>query len=93
MDVIQTLRCFVAVAQSGSFTAAADVLDTTTTNVSKAVSSLETRLHTRLINRTTRRLALTEAGVRYLQRAEKFLMTCATPMKKPAPPRPCRSGV
>ncbi|MCU7213844.1 LysR family transcriptional regulator [Pseudomonas sp. VE 196-7] len=73
MDVIQTLRCFVAVAQSGSFTAAADVLDTTTTNVSKAVSSLETRLHTRLINRTTRRLALTEAGVRYLQRAEKIL--------------------
>lgn len=73
MDVIQTLRFFVAVAQTGSFTAAADLLDTTTTNVSKAVSSLEARLHTRLINRTTRRLALTEAGVRYLQRCEKIL--------------------
>ncbi|MGE8144078.1 LysR family transcriptional regulator [Pseudomonas frederiksbergensis] len=73
MDVFQTMRVFIAVAQSGSFTAAADVLDTTTTNVSKAVSSLEARLQTRLINRTTRRLALTEAGHRYLQRCEKIL--------------------
>lgn len=73
MDVFQTMRFFIAVAQSGSFTAAAEILDTTTTNVSKAVSSLEARLQTRLINRTTRRLALTEAGVRYLQRCEKIL--------------------
>lgn len=73
MDVFQTMRFFTAVAQSGSFTAAAQVLDTTTTNVSKAVSSLEARLQTRLINRTTRRLALTEAGLRYLQRCERIL--------------------
>lgn len=73
MDVFQTMRFFMAVAQSGSFTAAAQLLDTTTTNVSKAVSSLEARLQTRLINRTTRRLALTEAGIRYLQRCEKIL--------------------
>ena len=73
MDIFQTMRCFVAVAQTGSFTAAAQILDTTTTNVSKAVTSLEARLKTRLINRTTRRLALTEAGVRYLQRCEKIL--------------------
>jgi DNA-binding transcriptional LysR family regulator len=73
MDTFQTLRCFVAVAQSGSFTAAAALLDTTTTNVSKAVSSLEARLHTRLINRTTRRLALTEAGTRYLERCERII--------------------
>lgn len=73
MDVFQSMRFFVAVAQSGSFTAAAELLDTTTTNVSKAVSALEARLHTRLINRTTRRLALTEAGLRYLQRCERIL--------------------
>lgn len=73
MDVFQTMRFFIAVAQSGSFTAAAEILDTTTTNVSKAVSSLEARVQTRLINRTTRRLALTEAGARYLQRCEKIL--------------------
>jgi DNA-binding transcriptional LysR family regulator len=73
MDVFQTMRFFVAVAQSGSFTAAAELMDTNTTNVSKAVSSLEARLQTRLINRTTRRLALTEAGLRYLQRCERIL--------------------
>ncbi|MFJ3469035.1 LysR family transcriptional regulator [Pseudomonas sp. NPDC090203] len=73
MDTFQTMRCFIAVAQSGSFTAAAALLDTTTTNVSKAVSSLEARLQTRLINRTTRRLALTEAGIRYLQRCEQII--------------------
>ncbi|MGW8461670.1 LysR family transcriptional regulator [Pseudomonas sp. CLCA07] len=73
MDVFQTMRCFIAVAQSGSFTAAAVMLDTSTTNISKAVSSLEARLQTRLINRTTRRLALTEAGLRYLQRCEKII--------------------
>ncbi|WCM53745.1 LysR family transcriptional regulator [Pseudomonas sp. WJP1] len=73
MDVFQGMRFFMAVAQSGSFTAAAHLLDTTTTNVSKAVTSLEARLQTRLINRTTRRLALTEAGTRYLQRCEKIL--------------------
>ena len=73
MDVFQSMRFFIAVAQSGSFTAAAQLLNTTTTNVSKAVTALEARLHTRLINRTTRRLALTEAGIRYLQRCEKIL--------------------
>lgn len=73
MDIIQTMRVFVAVAQHGSFTSAAAALDSTTTNVSKAISSLESRLQTRLINRTTRRLALTEAGLRYLQRCEKII--------------------
>ncbi|MGV8916536.1 MAG: LysR family transcriptional regulator [Pseudomonas sp.] len=73
MDIFQSMRFFVAVAQSGTFTAAAELMDTTTTNVSKVVSSLEGRLQTRLINRTTRRLALTEAGARYLQRCEKIL--------------------
>lgn len=73
MDTFQTMRFFIAVAQSGSFTAAAALLNTTTTNVSKAISSLEARLQTRLINRTTRRLALTEAGTRYLQRCERIL--------------------
>ncbi|WP_397452952.1 LysR family transcriptional regulator [Pseudomonas sp. NA-150] len=73
MDIFQGMRFFIAVAQCGTFTAAAEVLETTTTNVSKVISSLEGRLQTRLINRTTRRLALTEAGVRYLQRCEKIL--------------------
>ncbi|MGO4311471.1 LysR family transcriptional regulator [Pseudomonas sp. KB_15] len=73
MDVFQAMRFFVVVAQSGSFTAAAQILETTTTNVSRAVSSLEAKLQTRLLNRTTRRLALTGAGMLYLQRCEKIL--------------------
>jgi DNA-binding transcriptional LysR family regulator len=59
--------------RSGSFTAAAVQLDTTTANVSRAVSNLEAHLQTRLLNRTTRRIALTEAGKRYLLRCEQIL--------------------
>ncbi|MFJ3483852.1 LysR family transcriptional regulator [Pseudomonas sp. NPDC090202] len=73
MEIFTAMRYFVAVAQSGSFTAAAIILDTTTTNVSRSVSRLEDMLQTRLMNRTTRRLSLTESGVRYLRRCEKIL--------------------
>ena len=64
MDTLQNMRAFSCVAQLGSFTAAAAQLDTTTANVSRAVSNLEAHLQTRLLNRTTRRIALTEAGKR-----------------------------
>ncbi|NES11948.1 LysR family transcriptional regulator, partial [Pseudomonas laurentiana] len=62
MDTLQNMRAFSCVAQVGSFTAAAVQLDTTTANVSRAVSNLEAHLQTRLLNRTTRRIRLTEAG-------------------------------
>ena len=73
MDTLQNMRAFTCVAQAGSFTAAAAQLDTTTANVSRAVSNLEAHLQTRLLNRTTRRIALTEAGKRYLLRCEQIL--------------------
>ncbi|MDD2054583.1 LysR family transcriptional regulator [Pseudomonas putida] len=73
MDTLQNMRAFSTVAQAGSFTAAAVQLDTTTANVSRAVSNLEAHLQTRLLNRTTRRIALTEAGKRYLLRCEQIL--------------------
>ncbi|MBD8492470.1 LysR family transcriptional regulator [Pseudomonas syringae] len=73
MDTLQNMRAFSCVAQAGSFTAAAVQLDTTTANISRAVSNLEAHLQTRLLNRTTRRIALTEAGKRYLQRCEQIL--------------------
>ena len=73
MDTLQNMRAFSYVAEAGSFTAAAAMLDTTTANVSRAVSNLEAHLQTRLLNRTTRRIALTEAGKRYLQRCEQIL--------------------
>jgi len=73
MDTLQNMRVFMRVIEDGSFTAAARYLNTTTPHVSRAISDLESHLRTRLLNRTTRRLALTEAGERYLQRCEQIL--------------------
>lgn len=73
MDTLQNMRMFVRVVEAKSFTAAAQQMNTTTAYASRAVSDLETHLRTRLLNRTTRRIALTEAGERYLQRCEQIL--------------------
>ncbi len=73
MDTLQNMRVFVRVVEAGSFTGAAQHLNTTTAYCSRAVSDLEAHLRTRLLNRTTRRIALTEAGERYLQRCEEIL--------------------
>ncbi|MNZ79968.1 HTH-type transcriptional regulator DmlR [compost metagenome] len=73
MDILFNMRAFVCVAETGSFTAAAARLDLTTSYVSRAVATLETHLRTRLLHRTTRRIALTEAGQRYLMRCEQIL--------------------
>jgi len=73
MDTLQNMRVFVRVVEAGSFTGAAQHMNTTTAYASRAVSDLEAHLRTRLLNRTTRRIALTEAGERYLQRCEQIL--------------------
>lgn len=73
MDTLQKMRVLIRVVEAGSFTAAAQHLNTTTAYASRAVSDLEAHLRTRLLNRTTRRLALTEAGERYLHRCEQIL--------------------
>ncbi|MFM0032443.1 LysR family transcriptional regulator [Paraburkholderia madseniana] len=73
MDTFQKMRTFVRVAESGGFTAAATRLNMATGQVSRAVSELEQHLRTRLLNRTTRRVVLTEAGNRYLHRCYQIL--------------------
>jgi DNA-binding transcriptional LysR family regulator len=73
MDTLQNMRLFMRVVEAGSFTAAAQQLNTTTAQTSRAVSDLEAHLQTRLLNRTTRRLAMTEGGERYFQRCERIL--------------------
>lgn len=60
---LKGIDVFVAVADFGSFTAAAERLNLTSSAVSKSVARLESRLGTRLFTRTTRTLALTEAGI------------------------------
>ena len=64
---------FVRVVDLGGFTAAANSLRQTPSGVSKLVSRLETRLGTRLVNRTTRKLQLTEEGQAFYQRAVRIL--------------------
>ncbi|EKS70247.1 MULTISPECIES: LysR family transcriptional regulator [unclassified Caballeronia] len=73
MDTLQNMRIFARVVEAGGFTAAAQLLKTTTGNASRAVSDLEAHLQTRLLHRTTRRIALTDAGQRYLQRVQEIL--------------------
>jgi DNA-binding transcriptional LysR family regulator len=73
MDKLAALTAFRKVAELGSFSAAAEALDTSHPAVSKQVRALEASLKTTLINRTTRRLALTEAGRAYLERATRIL--------------------
>jgi len=73
MDRIEAMRAFITVVNEGTFTRAADRLDTSPQLVSKYVSQLETHLGVRLLNRTTRRIHLTEAGSHYYQRAQQVL--------------------
>ena len=73
MDQLRQMQAFVAVVQSGSFVKAADKLATSKAVVSRLVLELEAQLATRLLNRTTRRQSLTEAGADYFERCRKIL--------------------
>src|SRR5262245_10447773 len=64
---LNRLAVFVAVAEAGGFTAAAERLGATKAKVSAAVRQLESALGTNLFHRTTRRVALTDAGRRLLE--------------------------
>lgn len=64
---------FARVAELGSFTAAADTLGLSKSMVSRQVSQLEDELGVRLLNRTTRRISLTEAGAVVLERAQRIV--------------------
>ncbi|HEY3598339.1 MAG TPA: LysR family transcriptional regulator [Paraburkholderia sp.] len=67
------MRTFVRVVEAGTFTAVAKESDTTTAQISRAVSLLEGELQTLLIHRTTRHLSVTEAGAKYYERAKAIL--------------------
>lgn len=64
---------FVAVAQAGSFTAAAHALDTSKSRLSQAVSRLEQELGVTLLQRTTRRISLTDVGDAFYQQCRQGL--------------------
>jgi DNA-binding transcriptional LysR family regulator len=73
MDQLKAIESFVAVAQQGSFVKAAEKLGLSKAMVSRNVGELEAHLGVRLMQRTTRRLTLSDAGAAYLQRCTQIL--------------------
>jgi len=73
MDRFNALRVFTQVVELGGFSRAAERLGLSTTAVSRQVADLEAHLQTRLLNRTTRRLSLTESGQAFYGRAVQLL--------------------
>ncbi|SAL61844.1 LysR family transcriptional regulator [Caballeronia telluris] len=73
MNQIHAMRVFVRVSETESFRRAAQQLDVSNALVTRSIAMLEAHLRTRLINRTTRNLSLTEAGTRYLEGCRALL--------------------
>jgi DNA-binding transcriptional LysR family regulator len=73
MDNVKTTRLFLTVAQIGSLSGASRHTGLSPASVSRQITALEEDLGVRLLNRTTRKLTLTEAGQVYLERAERLV--------------------
>ena len=73
MDRIDAMQAFVAVADLHGFAPAARKLGLSPSGVTRMIAALEDRLGARLLQRTTRRVALTDVGARYLERARRIL--------------------
>lgn len=77
MDRLAAMQAFVRVVESGSFSAVARETRTTQSGVSKQIAALERALGAKLLSRTTRALALTEAGERYFVQARRLVAEIA----------------
>jgi len=73
MDRFEAMQVFCKVVEVGSFAGAAERLDMSTSAVSRQVAQLETLIDARLLNRTTRRISLTENGSAYYERCLQLL--------------------
>ena len=73
MDRLQSMKVFQQVVGTGGFAAAARKLDLAPAVVTRLVSDLEQHLGVRLLQRSSRRLSLTDAGEEYLQRLRPIL--------------------
>src|SRR5688572_9173867 len=73
MDRLHAMATFVQIVDKGSLTAAAEALDTSLPSVVRTLASLERHLGVRLLNRTTRRIHLTDEGAQYLVRARAII--------------------
>jgi DNA-binding transcriptional LysR family regulator len=73
MDKLKAMATFVRIAEGGSLTAAATALGASLPAVVRSLAALEAALDVRLINRTTRRMALTDEGREYYERCKRVL--------------------
>lgn len=73
MDRLRALEVFVEVVRKEGFARAAEALDTSPANVTRYISDLEAHLHTRLLNRSSRRMSLTSSGEALFERAKSIL--------------------
>jgi DNA-binding transcriptional LysR family regulator len=78
MDKLRNMEVFLSVIDNGSFSAAGRSLDMSTVMVSKHIAELEQRIGTRLLNRTTRSLSLTEIGTQYSEQCRQILQLIQT---------------
>jgi DNA-binding transcriptional LysR family regulator len=74
LDLLDGVAVFVGVVDAGSFTAAAQALGHSTSYISKLITRLEKRLGSRLLNRTTRTISLTDAGRAYYERCSQIVL-------------------
>src|SRR5258708_12393348 len=77
MDRLGAIQVFAQVVESGSFARAADRLGLSPSAASRHVAELESHLQTRLLNRTTRRVSLTESGRAFYERSVQLLADLA----------------
>ncbi|MDI9848898.1 LysR family transcriptional regulator [Rhodoblastus sp. 17X3] len=73
MDRVEAMGIFVAVVETGSFSGASRKLDLSLATVSRKVADLEDHLKTRLLTRSTRKIAVTEAGQNFLVASRQIL--------------------
>jgi DNA-binding transcriptional LysR family regulator len=73
VDKIENMKRFIAVAQTGSFTQASELLNLPKSAISVSINRLEKHLQTRLLHRSTRSVTLTESGSRYLPLCQQLL--------------------
>lgn len=73
MDKLRAMQAFVRIVEGGSLTAAAGTLNTSLPSVVRQLAALEEALDVRLVNRTTRRLAVTDEGREYYERCKRLL--------------------
>jgi DNA-binding transcriptional LysR family regulator len=92
MDRLTSMEVFHWVVELGSFSRAAERLDLSKASVTAHIAALESRLGVKLLNRTTRRLSLTDDGASYLEHVRRILADVQKPTPCSAPAGACRAA-